>query len=154
MFFAPFSDSREGIKLVPAAVQICLDFPVHHRNHCLQSLSTDFVHFRPSMAAHDHTPETVATLPPENTTGPMDRVISEPEEAHEKPRSVSSNDSVDADLEKQQAEDEMPPAEPIQSNADSIYPGTKQTAIVMLCLCLTIFLVALVGSNTSTLQDR
>ena len=91
------------------------------------------------MAADDSTPNTVPTVPPEVTTSEVDKAIPGPEEVHEKPGSISSNDSGDVDLEKQQAKDGMSTAEPVKSEAESVYPGTKQTALVMTSICLTIF---------------
>ena len=105
------------------------------------------------MAAEDHVPDTAATVPPENTAAPLDKVITEPEETHTKPRSSSSNDSHDVDLEKQQVDDGMSPAVPVKSEAESVYPGGKQTALVMLSICLTIFLVALVQSIAPQWKD-
>ena len=98
------------------------------------------------MAADDYTPETAAAVPVENTAAPLDKTITKPEGVHEKrPVSGSSHDSEDVDLEKQQAQDDMETAAPVKSEAESVYPPAKQTAAVMLSICLTIFLVALVG---------
>ena len=85
----------------------------------------------------------------EETNTQLSASIEKPEEVHERPLSSgSSNISGDRDLEKQQpADSDMPPAVEVKSEAEPVYPGTKQTALVMLCICLTIFLVALVRST-------
>lgn len=97
------------------------------------------------MANSGETKITATTMSPE-TDAELATAIPEAKEAHERPLSSgSSKDSGDVDLEKQQTPtDDMPPAEPVKSEAESVYPGTKQTAIVMLSICLVIFLVALV----------
>ena len=96
-------------------------------------------------ATHDPTTKTS-----EETNTRLSTSIQKPEEVHERPLSSGSSDLSDhADLEKQQqADGDMPPAEQVKSEAESVYPGTKQTALVMLCICLTIFLVALVRFNS------
>jgi hypothetical protein len=97
------------------------------------------------MTAIESTHETTAKMSEETNTQ-LSTSIEKPEEVHERPLSSGSSDlSGDADLEKQQpADGDMPPAAQVESEAESVYPGTKQTALVMLCICLTIFLVALV----------
>jgi hypothetical protein len=100
------------------------------------------------MAGNDKTQETTSKMS-EETNIPLSTSVQKPEEVHERPTSSGSSDVVsdDVDLEKQkQADEDMPPAAPVQSEAESVYPGTAQTAAVMLCICLTIFLVALVRS--------
>jgi hypothetical protein len=102
------------------------------------------------MAATDPTHDTKSKMSEETNTQ-LNTSIRKPEEVHERPLSSGSSDLSDhADLEKQQqqADGDMPPAEQVKSEAEPVYPGTKQTALVMLCICLTIFLVALVGSTS------
>ena len=98
------------------------------------------------MTAQDNTSSVPATVPPVTETtaglGSLDKTILKSEESHERPRSLSSNDT--SDLEKQPADDGMSPAEAVQSNAESEYPNAKQTAAIMIALMLAIFLVALV----------
>ena len=97
------------------------------------------------MAENDQTHNTAITMTVE-TNAPLSTSIAKPEEAHERPVSASSSDlSHRVDLEKQQQPDaDMPPAAPVKSEAESVYPPTAQMALVMMCICLTIFLVALV----------
>ena len=83
----------------------------------------------------------------------LEKSITKPEEAHERPGSTSSKDSADGDLEKQHGEDGGA-VKPVQSTTESVYPGGKQTAAVMLALVLVIFLVALVCSIQSILQGQ
>ena len=101
------------------------------------------------MAASDQTLDTTSKMS-EETNIPLSTSVQKPEEVHERPTSSGSSDVVsdDVDLEKQpQPDEDMPPAAPAKSEAESIYPSTAQTAAVMLCICLTIFLVALVRSH-------
>ena len=97
------------------------------------------------MATKDEKQETTPEMS-EQTNIPLSTSVEKPEEVHERPLSSGSDVvSDDVDLEKQQQPDsDMPPAAPVKSEAESVYPGTAQTAAVMLCICLTIFLVALV----------
>ena len=97
------------------------------------------------MAANDQPQHTTTEMVVE-TNAPLNTSIAKPEEVHERPVSASSSDLSDhVDLEKQQQPDaDMPPAAPVKSEAESVYPGAAQTALVMMCICLTIFLVALV----------
>jgi hypothetical protein len=100
------------------------------------------------MAANIQSQDT-ATKMSEETNIPLGTSVQKPKEAHERPTSSGSSDVVsdDVDLEKQpQPDEDMQPAAPAKSEAESVYPGTAQTAAVMLCICLTIFLVALVRS--------
>ena len=69
---------------------------------------------------------------------------SNPKEDHERPASSSSEGTGKVDLEKQHNSDRTSPAERVQSSTDSIYPGGKERAFVMIALMLAIFLVALV----------
>lgn len=97
------------------------------------------------MASNDGTHHTTMHILEETEAAQMP-AVAKPEEVHERPTSPSSSDLTDdVDLEKQQQPDgDMSPATPVKSEAESVYPGTAQTATVMLCICLTIFLVALV----------
>ena len=97
------------------------------------------------MAENDQTHNTAITMTVE-TNAPLSTSIAKPEEVHERPVSASSSDlSHHVDLEKlQQPEADMPPAAPVMSEAESVYPPAAQMALVMMCICLTIFLVALV----------
>ena len=69
------------------------------------------------------------------------------EEAHERSDSSSSHDitpNEKLDLQPQPGDD-LSPAQPAKSNAESVYPGFKQTAAVITALLLAMFLVALVN---------
>ena len=66
------------------------------------------------------------------------------EEAQERPTTSSSKESNEIDAEKQAASDAMPPVEPVQSTAESIYPSQSQTIAVMVSLMLAVFIIAFV----------
>lgn len=93
------------------------------------------------------TPPTVPPSSETTTTAPVNPPVTEPRESHERPTSASSHSTDDAkDTEKQQpqqADDDMPSAQKVQSNADSIYPPGREVAVVMIALLLAMFLIAL-----------
>ena len=98
------------------------------------------------MAGNDQT-SNAATKMTVETNAPLSTSIAKPEEVHERPVSASSSDlsdNVDLEKQQQQPDADMPPVAPVKSEAESVYPGTAQTALVMLSICMTIFLVALV----------
>lgn len=107
------------------------------------------------MAANDQSTNTATKMTVE-TNAPLSTSITKPEEVYERPVSSSSSDNIDhVDLEKQQPPDsDMSPATQVKSEAESVYPGTAQTALVMMCICLTIFLVALVWIASNLAAER
>ena len=98
------------------------------------------------MEKETNPPATATTEVSVVTSQSLEKSIAKTEEAHERPGSTSSNDSGDADLEKQ-APDDGGPVQPVQSTAESVYPGGKEVAAVMIALMLAIFLVALVRTT-------
>lgn len=76
--------------------------------------------------------------------------IATPEEALEKPGSLSSHDSDRNDVDARQPDEDMPPAKPVQSSTESIYPPGRTVAFVMIALLLAMFLNALDRTIIST----
>lgn len=100
------------------------------------------------MATDSQHDKTAMAEPPVDAT-----TVAKPEEAHEKPPTPSLHSSHDADLEKQQPDDDMPPAEPVKSTTESVYPGQAQTVAITISLLLAVFLVALVRIPTLPMCD-
>lgn len=71
-------------------------------------------------------------------------VAVESTQQHSRRTSSASSDVIAEDLEKQDHVDTMPPAQPIKSTTESIYPGGKERTFIIIALILSIFLVALV----------